>query len=405
MVPNWLDIDLYPYKCLAVCDCVHIYAVMTGVIVYMAYKGYRKRKSDVTISRPVIVFENSAVLPFPNKVDDDDASNLSEIPTIRYEKPPTTQSVKKSSAQSKPRKNHRSERVVKRSQEVFKWNRSYSAAHVKKNFSNNSRIPSCYPIGEYVGSLSDNEGDMYDHVNSPSNTGKRRSMSISDLPSGLKEVSNFSLQVPSFLGNIHAKHDPKRSKPKSSPPAVEMDSEMTDLYDSTLRRSTRDRSNTLPPITSSNVRLSGMAISLDSHDDLESTAGVTKRESTKSLTSVRPVTQYVNSEIVEKHRESVTSNTADDSSRLQLPLQQEQCNVNFRGAHEEEPAYVTMKPAKRSLPNLESYFTQRERSPVTKPLSLHDNPVNIGPPIELASLEALPHHNSIDIDHISDSEA
>lgn len=377
--------------------------VVVAVIVYMAYKGYRKTKDDNITVPPTIIIENSAVLPLPKEFDDDD--NLSEIPTIRYEQPPTLQSVKQLSSHSKPRKNHKSEKVTKRSQEVYKWNRSYSAAHVKNKFPNGSRIPSCYPIGEYVGSLSDNEGDMYDHVTTPTSTERRRSMSISDLTSVLKEVPNYSLQVPSFLDNIHAKHEPHRlnSKPKSSPPAIEMDDDMTDLYDSTLRRSGRDRSNTLPTFTYPNVRLSGMKFSLNGHTDSGRTV---KRESSKSVTGVRPVTQYVNSEIVEQHRESMASDAVDTASRVQSPSQER--NSTFRDTQEEEPAYVTMKPArgKRSLPNLETYFSQHEKSPLTKTLSLHDNPVDIGPPVELVGLETRPHRNSIDIDHaVSDSEA
>ena len=383
--------------------------VLAAVVVYMIYKGYRrKKKDDDKVPPPTIIIENSAVLPLP-KLDDDSDDNLNEIPTIRYEQSPaTSQSMKQSTSQSKPRKNHKSEKVTKRSQEVYKWNRSYSVAQVKSKYPNGSRIPSCYPIGEYVGSLSDNEGDMYDHVTSPSSTGKRRSMSISDLTSVLKEVPNYSLQVPSnFLSSLHAKRDNLHrlnSKPKSSPPAIEMDDDMTDLYDGTLRSGGRDRSNTLPSHESSDVRLSGMAFSLSGQKNgSESATKTTKRDSSKSVTSARPVTQYVNNEIVEQHRESMASDAADTASRVQSPAQER--TIQFREA-QEEPTYVTMRPAKLSLPNLESYFTQPERPPMTKPLSQHDNPFDIEPPIELVGLDIQPRRNSIDIDHvISDSEA
>ena len=382
--------------------------MVIAVVAYMIYKGYRRNKDDIKIPPPTIIIENSAVLPLP-KLDDDD---LSEIPTISYEKPPaTSEGAKESSSQSKLRKNHKSERVTKQSQEVYKWNRSYSVAQVKNKYPNGSRIPSCYPIGEYVGSLSDNEGDMYDHVTSPSGTGRRRSMSISDLTSVLKDIPNYSLQVPSnFLSNVHAKRDDLRrlnSKPKSGPPAIEMDDDMTDLYDSTLRSGSRDRSNTLPSSESSNVRLSGMAFSLSGQENSDTATKMTKRDSSKSVTSARPVTQYVNSEIVEQHRESVASDAADTTSRVQSPAQER--IVKFREV-QEEPTYVTMKPAKISLPNLGSYFTQYERPPRTKPLSFHDKPVDKGPsvepPIELVGLDTQPRRNSIDIDHVvSDSEA
>ena len=372
--------------------------VLAAVVIYMVYKGYRRKKDDVRVPPPTIIIENAAVLPLPKLDDSDD--EISEIPTIRYEQSPT------STSQSKPRKNHKSERAVKRSQEVYKWNRSYSVAQVKNKYPNGSRIPSCYPIGEYVGSLSDNEGDMYDHVTSPSSTGKRRSMSISDLTSVLKEIPNYSLQVPSnFLSNVHAKRDDLHrlnSKPKSSPPAIEMDDDMTDLYDGTLRR---DRSNTLPSHESSNIRLSGMAFPLSGQQNgSESATKTIKRDSSRSVTSARPVTQYVNNEIVEQHRESLAS---DAASRVQSPTQE--LTVQRREA-QEEPTYVTMKPAKLSLPNLGNYFTQPERTPKTKALSLHDNPVDIGPsvepPIELVGMNTQPRRNSIDIDHvISDSEA
>ena len=376
--------------------------VVIAVIVYMLYKGYRRKKDDeIPVVAPTIVIQNTAVLPLAKEFSDED-DNLSEIPTIRYEKPPTSQSVKKS---AKLRKNHQSEKVTKRSQEVYKWNRAYSAAHMKKKYPNGSRIPSCYPIGEYVGSLSDNEGDMYDHVVSPSATDKRRSMSVSDLTSVLKDISSASLQVPSFLDSIHARYPPHRSnsKPHSSPPGgIEMDDDMSDLYDSTLRRSGRDRSNTLPTIQNPHVRLSGMKFSLDSGP----VPKAVKRESSKSVSGVRPVTQYINSEIVEQHRESVASNVPDMSGRVQSPSPVQ--DVKFAEKQEEEPTYVTMKPArgKRSLPNLESYFTQQERPLLTKPLSLHDNPVDLGPSVELIKLETLPRCDSIDINHIvSDSEA
>ena len=380
--------------------------VVAAVVVYMVYKGYRRKKDNIKVPPPTIIIRNSAVLPFPT-LDNDSDDNLSEIPTIRYEQPPTaSQSVKQSSSQSKLRKNHKSERVTKRSEEVYKWNRSYSVAQVKNKYPNGSRIPSCYPIGEYVGSLSDNEGDMYDHVTSPSSTGRRRSMSISDLTSVLKETPNYSLKVPSnFLSSLHAKRDDLHrlnAKPKSSPPAIEMDDDMTDLYDGTLRSGGRDRSNTLP---SCDVRLSGMAFSLSGQENSDPATKITKRDSSKSVTSVRPVTQYVNNEIVEQHRESMASDAT--ASAVQSPTQERV--VKFRET-QEEPAYVTMKPAKLSLPNLESYFTQHERPPMTKPLSLHDNPVDIGPsvepPIELVGLDTHKHRNSIDIDHVvSDSEA
>jgi len=376
--------------------------VVAAVIVYSVYKGYHRKKNDITPPPAcTIVIENPTVLPLPvYKLDDD---NLSEIPTIRYEKSPTVfQSAEQPLEKPKLRKKHQSAKPKKLSQEVYKWTRSYTEAHVKKKFSDHSRIPSCYPIGEYVGSLSDNEGDMYDHIVTPSHTEKRRSMSFSDLTS----ITNGSvLQIPSFLDSIHAKHKHKlNSKPKSGPPAMEMDDDMTDLYDGTLRCNTRDRSNTLPSCASSNVRLSGMAFSLDSHNDSEFAA--TKRESRKSDTSARPVTQYVNSEIVEQHRESVTSDMADVASRVQSPPQER--IVKFRDVQEEEPAYVTMKPAKgkRSLPDLSRYFTQNERLPLTKPLSLHDNPVDIGPPMELVNLETQGRPISVDIEHaVSDSEA
>lgn len=386
---------------------VFIVTVVTAVIIYMVYKGYQ-RKKDNFIAPPTIVIENPTVLPLAvNKVDND--NDLSDIPTVRYEKPPSvSQSVEQLSAKPKLKKNHQSVKTNKLSQEVYKWNRSYTEAHVKKKYSDHSRIPSCYPIGEYVGSLSDNEGDMYDHVVSPSNTDKRRSMSLSDLTSISKEVPNGSLlQIPSFLDNIHAKHLPKHLnlKPKSSPPAMEMDDDMADLYDGTLRCNTRDRSNMLPSYAPFNVRLSGMAFSLDTHNDSELTA-TTKKESRKSDTSARPVTQYVNCEIVEQHRESMASDTVDMVDRVQSPPQEQ--ILKFRDIQEEEPAYVTMKPAsgKRSLPDLSKYFTQNERPPLTKPLSLLDNPVDIGPPIELVNLDTQWRPISVDIDHvISDSEA
>ena len=389
------------------CDYMGIsITVVAVVIVYMLYKGYRRKKGDeIPVVPPTIVIQNSAVLPLAKELSDDD-ENLSEIPTIRYEKPPTSQSVKKS---AKLRKNHQSEKVTRRSQEVYKWNRAYSAAHMKKKYPNGSRIPSCYPIGEYVGSLSDNEGDMYDHVTSPSATDKRRSMSVSDLTSVLNDISSVSLQVPSFLNSIHAKCPPHRlnSKPHSGPPGgIEMDDDMSDLYDSTLRRSGRDRSNTLPTLGIPQVRLSGIKFSLGSHNDSKPVPKTVKRESSKSVSGARPVTQYVNSEIVEQHRESIASNTPDTSSRVQSPSPVR--DVKFAGPQEEEPTYVTMKPArgKRSLPNLESYFTQQERPPLTKPLSLHDDPADFGPPIELIKLETLPRRDSIDINHVvSDSEA
>ena len=382
------------YVCVIMNTSVTV-LVVTALVIYVIYKRYRRKKDNST-SAPTIVIENSTVLPLSNKSDDGD-DNLSEIPTIQYEKPPTSHSVKQSSSHSKRRKSHESEKVTRQSQEVFKRNRSYSVAQVKKKFPNGSRIPSCYPIGEYVGSLSDNEGDMYDHINSPSSTGRRRSMSISDLASALKESPNFSLQVPSFLDNIRAKCEPQRlnSKPKSGPPAIELDDDMTDLYDSTLRRSGRDRSNTIPTFPYPNVRLSGMKFSLSSHNDTESETKAVKRESNKSL---RPVTQYVNSEIVEQHRESLAS---DDAGTVESPSPEQL--VKFKVA-QEEPTYVTMKPArgKQSLPNLGNYFAQQERPPLTKPRSLHDNPVDI----ELVNLETKPHRNSIDINHvISDSEA
>ena len=385
--------------------CLNIsVTVVVAVIIYMVYKGYRRKKEDSTVP-PTIIIQNSVAVPIANKFDDgdaDDEDNLSEIPTICYEKPSTaSQSVKKS---SKARKNHKSERVIRRSQEVYKWNRSYSVAQVKNKYPNGSRIPSCYPIGEYVGSLSDNEGE-YDHVVSPSGTAKRRSMSISDLTSALKDIPSYSLQIPpNFLGNVHAKRgDLHRlnSKPKSSPPTLEMDDEMSDLYDTTLRR---DRSNTIPSHEPSNVRLSGMTFSLNGHCNSESAPKITKRESSSSVKSVRPVTQYVNSEIVEKHRDSMDSSAADVASHMQFPGQERV--EQFRERNEEEPAYVTMKPAKLSLPNLENYFSEHKRPQMTKPLSLHDNPVDIGPAIELAHLKNRSRRDSVDIDSVvSDSEA
>lgn len=363
----------------------------------MIYKGYHRRKGNFKAPAPAIVIKNPVVLPIlpAVKLNDD---NVSEIPTIRYEKPPmASESVK--STQSKLSKKHKGSKGNKLSQEVYKWNRSYSEAKMKRKIYNGHRIPSCYPIGEYVGSLSDNEGDMYDHVTSPS-ANRRRSMSFSDLTNITRETASSSkLQVP-ILHNIHAKPKVSRlnSKPQSSPAAVEMDDDMTDLYDSTLRSSNRDRSYTLPQ--SSNVRLSGMAFSLNGNSNHDSVSP--KRESSKSITSVRPVTQYVNNEIVELHRESLTSDAPDVGSRVQSPSQEH--IMKFRDTQEEEPAYVTMKPArgKRSLPNLESYFAQAERPPLTKPLSLHD----VGPPIELVSLEKQAHRNSIDLDHVvSDSDA
>ena len=396
------------YRCLIVIACNYGFylTVVAAVIVYMLYKGYRRKKSDdIPVVAPTIVIQNSAVLPLTKEFNDDD-ENLSEIPTIRYEKPPSSQSVKKS---VKPRKNHQSEKVTKRSQEVYKWNRAYSAAHMKKKYPNGSRIPSCYPIGEYVGSLSDNEGDMYDHVTSPSATDQRRSMSVSDLTRILKEVPSASLQVPSFLDSIHAKYEPRRlnSKPHSGPPGgIEMDDDMSDLYDSTLRRSGRDRSNTLPTFGNPDVRLSGMKFSLSSRNGSEPVPKAVKRESSKSVTGPRPVTQYVNSEIVEQHRESMASNTPGMNSRVQSPSPVR--DVKFVETQEEEPTYVTMKPArgKHSLPDLESYFTQQERPPLTKPLLLHDNPADLGPSIELIKLETLSRCDSIDINHVvSDSEA
>lgn len=365
----------------------------------MIYKGQCRKKGNVRSPPTIVIRNTAALLPFPSKLEDD---NLNKIPTIRYEKPPSvSQDLKQSSAQSKVRKHHRSERVNRVSQEVYKWNRSYSSAHVKKKIPNGSRIPSCYPIGEYVGSLSDNEGDMYDHVTSPSSTGRRRSMSISDLTNFSKDVPNYSLQVPSFLGKLHPKNKPNRSnsKPTSVPSAVEMDDDMTDLYDGTLRGNMRERSNTVP----TKVRLSGMTFPLHDLNDLEpSAAKVSERESTRSSTSVRPVTQYVNSEIVEQHRESMTS---DMASTIGSPLQER--IVSFRNRQEEEPAYVTMKPAKgkRSLPNLESYLAH-ESPPPMKPLSVHDNPIDTGPPIELVNFEKQPHCTSVDINSVvSDSEA
>ena len=396
-------------RCFNVCMynvlCMDIsVTVVVAVIIYTVYKGYRKKKDNST-APPTIVIQNPVAVPIPNKLDDsdaDDEDNLSDIPTIRYEKPPTAPlSVKKS---SKVRKNHKSEKVIRRSQEVYKWNRSYSVAQVKNKYPNGSRIPSCYPIGEYVGSLSDNEGE-YDHVVSPTGTARRRSMSISDLTSVLKDIPS-SLQVPpNFLSNVPAGRDDLHrlnSKPKSSPPAMEVDDEMSDLYDATLRR---DRSNTVPSHESSNVRLSGMMFSLNGHCNSESVPKITKRESSNSVRSARPVTQYVNNEIVEKHRDSMDSSAAGVASQVQFPGQERV--IQFEEMHEEEePKYVTMRPAKLSLPNLGNYFTEHKRSQMTKPLSLHDNPVDIGPAIELANVKKRSRRDSVDIDSVvSDSEA
>ncbi|XP_065883706.1 uncharacterized protein [Dysidea avara] len=349
-------------------------------MIYLLWRRRHKKYKLPAVHAPTIILENSTVLPasFPT---DDAEDNVSEIPTIRYVKPPEAdvELAPRRNSSKNLRKKQKSEEIVRFPKEIELRQRS-SSTHVKRKYSSGSRIPSCYPIGEYTGPLSDQEGDMYDKIASPSNSGRRRSMSVSDLSSlaMLSEKDDTQLHVPSLLSRLHAKREPhyQPTKPLSAP--IEMDEDMSDLYDSTLKS---PRSKSYNAAQSPSIRLSGLNISFG-----QESAGSRRAHNS------RPVTKYENSEVIKIFRESFNSEEPEQVSTTQPPLVDEQPSTVRLDVpqlkKEEESPYVTMKSVasrKQSLPDLKSYFNWKS-SKTKQSNSFPEGPIDDIPPIELNTL-------------------
>jgi len=319
------------------------------------------------------------VLPASFPTDDSD-DNVSEIPTIRYVKRSEIdmELAPRRNSSRKSRKKQKSEEIVRFPKDIELRNRC-SSTHVKRKHSSATRVPSCYPIGEYTGPLSDQEGDMYDKIASLSNSGRRRSMSVSDLSSlALSNDKDIQLHVPSFLSRLHAKREPhyQSTKPISAP--IEMDQDMTDLYDSTLKSPRSKSYNAAQPPA---IRLSGLDVSLGH----ESTGN-------KRTHNSRPVTKYENSEVIQMFKESFNPEAPEQANVTQPPQVNEQQSTVRLGApqlkKEEESPYVTMRSVasrKQSLPDLKSYSSKKSLK-TKQSNSFPEAPIDDNPPIELNTL-------------------
>jgi len=378
-------------------------------VIYLLWRRRHKKYHLSATHAPTIILENSSVLPASFPTDD-----ASEIPTIRYVKPPEVdvELTPRRTSSKKLRKKQNSEKFPR---DIELRNRS---THVKRKPNSASRVPSCYPIGEYTGPLSDQEGDIYDKIASPSNSGRRRSMSVSDL-SSLND-KDAQLHVPSLLSRLHAKRERhyQPSKPSSAP--IEMDEDMTDLYDSTLKSPRSKSYNAAQPPA---IRLSGLDISL-AHEPTGN----------KRTHNSRPVTKYENSEIIQMLRESINPETPEQAiAKTQQPQVKEQPSTlrlsvpQFK--KEEESPYVTMRSVtsskqsllnfsylntKPSKTNKSNSFPENDIPPIelntlsaqtAKTNSLHDKPMEDSVPIEINGLDALTPPVNAAIQPVPDSKA
>jgi len=357
-----------------------IFSVVGILLAYLWWRrGHRKYNAPV-MHGPTIILENSSVLPASFPTDEDD--NISEIPTIRYVKPAEVdvESATHKSSRKKLRKKQKSEEIVKLPKEIEPRSKSFSSSHcIKRNHSSSMHRPSFYPIGEYTGPLSDQEGegDMYDVIASPSNSGRRRSMSVSDLSRlALSDDKNDTqLHVSSFLSRLHAKHEPHYQPPKPSSVPIEMDKDMSDLYDSTLKSSARSQSYNATP----SIRLSGLNISLGK----EPVVG-------RRVHNSRPVTKYENSEVIQKFRESLKLEAPEDIQPSQPSQIEAQPTTGTLGVpqlqKDEESPYVTMKSVKKqSLPDLHNY---KHLKKTKKSISVPTGPIFDDTPIKQQNLGA-----------------